>query len=100
MLMEISTSLLRTKTLKFFLITFDLKCRIKKPICFQSSHPNCIEIILTNKKEILKNSYVLAAGISDHQSFIVTAFKGQLIKENANIKFYWKYSSFQGSAGS
>ena len=31
--------------------TFDLECLIKKPTCFRSSSPTCIDLILTNKKE-------------------------------------------------
>ena len=31
--------------------TFDLECLIKKPTCFRSSNPTCIDLILTNKKE-------------------------------------------------
>ena len=60
------------KNLEDFMSTFDMECLINKP-CFQSSKPNCIDLILTNKKELLKNSNVLEVGISDHHSFIVTA---------------------------
>ena len=38
------------KSLENFLTTFDLECFIKKAICFQSSNPTCIDLILTNKK--------------------------------------------------
>ena len=57
--------------------------------------PNCINLVLTSKEEIFKNSNVLAAGISHHRSFIVTALKSQFIKGNAKIKLYRDYSSFQ-----
>ena len=33
--------------------------------------------ILTNKKELFKNSNVLEVGISDHHSFVVTALKSK-----------------------
>ena len=75
--------------------TFDMECLINKPTCFQSAKPNCIDLILTNKKELFKNSNVLEVGISDHHSFIVTTLKSQLIKGNAKMKLYRKYSSFQ-----
>ena len=32
-----------------FLSTFDMECLIKKPACFQSAKPNCVNLILTNK---------------------------------------------------
>ena len=38
------------KSLENFMTTFDLECLIKKPTCFQSSNPTCIDFILTNKK--------------------------------------------------
>ena len=58
--------------------------------------PNCINLVLTNKEEIFKNSNVLiAVGISHHHSFFVTALKSQFIKGNAKIKLYRDYSSFQ-----
>ena len=80
--------------LESFMNTFDLECGIKKPICFQSSNPRCIDLILTNKKEPFKNNDVFKVGISDHHSFIVTALKSQLPKGNAKTKLYWDYSSF------
>ena len=38
------------KSLENVMTTFDLECLIKKPTCFQSSNPTCIDLILTNKK--------------------------------------------------
>ena len=63
------------KNLEVFMNTFDLECLIKKPTCFQSTSPSCIDLILTNKKEFFKNSNVFEVGISDHHSLIVTALK-------------------------
>ena len=60
-----------------------MECLINKPTCFQSAKPNCIDLILTNKKELFKNSNVLEVGILAHRSFIVTALKSQLTKRNA-----------------
>ena len=54
---------------KNFMNTFDLECLIKKPTCFQSSNPRCIDLILTNKKELFKNNDVFEVGVSDHYSF-------------------------------
>ena len=57
--------------------TFDLECMIKKPICFQSAHSNCTDLIVTNKKEFFENVDVLDVGISNHKSFINAALKNQ-----------------------
>ena len=76
------------KNLEVFMRTFDMKCLIKRTTCFQSAKPNCIDLILTNKNELFKNSNVSKAGISDHHSFIVTALKSHLRKGNAKMKLY------------
>ena len=67
------------KNLEDFMNTFDLECLIKKPACFQSTSPSCIDFILTNKKEFLKNCNVSEVWISDHYCLIVTAFRSQLV---------------------
>ena len=63
--LEISTLLLRTK-LEDFMNTFDLVCLIEKLICCQSTNPSYIDLILTNKKVLFKNSDALGVRISDH----------------------------------
>ena len=82
------------KNLEVFMNAFDLECLIKKPTCFQSTSPSCIDLILTNKKEFFKNSNVFEVGISDHHSLIVTALRSQLVKGNAKTKLYRDYNSF------
>ena len=67
--------------------TFDLDCLIKKPNCFQSSNPTCIDHILTNKKDFFKNTEVIEVGISDHHSLIETALESLLLKGNAKTSF-------------
>ena len=74
------------KSLENFMTTFDLECLIKKPTCFQSSNPTCIDLILTNKKEFFKNTDFIEVGISDHHSLIVIALKSLLLKGNAKTK--------------
>ena len=65
------------KNLEVFMSKLDLEFLIKKPTCFQSTSPCCIDLILTNKKESFKNSTVLDVGISDHQNLIVTVLRIQ-----------------------
>ena len=42
------------KTLETFMSTFNFDCLIQKPTCFQSVNPTCIDLILTNKKNIIQ----------------------------------------------
>ena len=85
---------IENKNLEVFMNSFGLECLIKKPTCFQSKNPSCIDLILTSKKVLFKNSNVLEVGISDHHSFIITALTSQLVKGNAEIKLYRDYSEF------
>ena len=43
----------KNKNHEVFINAFDLECFIKKPTCFQSISPSCIDLILTDKKKIL-----------------------------------------------
>ena len=70
-----------------------MECLIKKPTCFQSTSPSCIDLILINKKEFFKNS-VFEVVISDHHSLILTALRSQLVKGNAKTKLYRDHNSF------
>ena len=66
--------------------TFNLESLINKPTCFQSANLTHIDLILTNKKSLFKNSNVLEVRISDHHSFITTVLRTQAIKGNAKVK--------------
>ena len=74
--------------------TFNLDSLINKPTCFQLANPTCIDLILTNKKSLFKNSNVLEVRISNHHSFITTALRSQLIKGNTKMKMYRDYKTF------
>ena len=67
------------KNLGVFMDTFNLESLINKPTCFQSANPTCIDLILTNKKNLFKNSNVFELGILDHHSFITTALRTQVL---------------------
>ena len=60
--------------------TFDLECLIKKPTCFQSSNPTCVDLILTSKKEFVKNTDVIEVGISN----LFSVFKSNLHRSYFN----------------
>ena len=85
---------IENKNLEVFMNSFGLECLIKKPTCFQSKNPNCIDLILANIKDLFKNSNGSEVGISDHHSLIITALKSQLVKGNAKTKLYPDYSEF------
>ena len=85
---------IENKNLEVFMNSFGLECLIKKPTCFQSKNPKCIDLILANIKDLFKNSNGSEVGISDHHSLIITALKSQLVKGNAKTKLYPDYSEF------
>ena len=85
---------INNKRLQNVMTTFDLECLIKKPTCFQSSNPTCVDLILTSKKEFVKNTDVIEVGISNNHSFIVTVLKSLLLKGKAKTKLYRDYDPF------
>ena len=76
------------KSLENFMSTIDLECLIKKPFCFQSSSPTCIDLTLKNNKELFKKTDVIEVRISDNQNLIVAALKSQPFKGNAKSRPY------------
>ena len=91
--LEVLTQLLITK-IGLLMNTFNLKSLINKPTCFQSANPTCNDLILTNKKSLFRNSYVLVGWISDHHSLINTALGTHVIKWNVKMKMYRCYKTF------
>ena len=53
-----------------FLQAYNLTSLIKDATCFQSSNPSCIDLILTNQKNMYKLSNTFETGISDHRKLI------------------------------
>ena len=79
------------RNLEDFMNSFGL---IKKPSFFQSKNLSCIDLILTNKKDLIKYSHVFEVGISNHHGCIITALKSQLVKGKAIKKLYRDYNEF------
>ena len=46
---------IENKNLEVFMNSFGLESLNNKPTCFQSKYPSCIDLILTNKKDLFKN---------------------------------------------
>ena len=90
---------------------YDLINLINKPTCHHSNNPTCIDLILTNKKNLFKLSHTFKTGLSDHHKLISTilksgGFKGKP-KENIfrsykqfNAKIFKKYLEFRLSHAS
>ena len=62
-------------SLESFLQAYKLISLIKEPTCFQSSNPSCIDLILTNQKNMYKLSNTFETRISDHHKLISTVAK-------------------------
>ena len=88
------SSLVENKHLADFTTLFNLESLIKSPTCFQSSKPTCIDLILTNKKELFKNSKTFEVGISNHHLLTLTSMRIQFLKGNTKVKLYRGYNSF------
>ena len=82
------------KYLADFMTLFNLESLINTPTCFQSEKPRCIDLMITNKKSLFKNSKTFEVGISDHHHLILTSMRSQYIQGNPKIKFYRDYKSF------
>ena len=80
-----------------FMALFNLKSLINTPTRFQSEKARCIDLILTNKKSLFKNSKTFEVGISDHLHLVLTSMRSQSIQGNRKIKFYrdYKYFNFE-----
>ena len=59
------------------------------PTCYQSNDPTCINLILSNKNNLLKLSETFDTGLSDHDKLISTilksgGFKGKPKEKNTD----------------
>ena len=82
------------KYLADFTTLFHPESLINTPTCFQSEKPRCIDLILTNKHSLFKNSKTFEVGISDHHHLVLTSLRLQYIQGNPKTKFYRDYKSF------
>ena len=74
---------------------YNLNNLINKPTCFQSNTPTCIDLILTNKKDLFKLSNTFETGISDHHKLVSTILKSGSFKGTPKIKIYRSYKKFE-----
>ena len=74
---------------------YNLNNLINKPTCFQSNTPTCIELILTNKKDLFKLSNTFEADITYHHKLVSTILKSGSFKGTPKIKIYRSYKKFE-----
>ena len=74
---------------------YNLNNLINKPTSFQSNTPTCIDLILTNKKNLFKLSNTFETGISDHHKLVSTILKSGSFKGTPKIKIYRSYKNFK-----
>ena len=73
---------------------YDLSSLIKKPTCYQSHTPSCIDLILTNRKHLFQLSNTFETGLSDHHKLICTILKSGGFKGEPIEKIYRSYKTF------
>ena len=79
--------------LQHFPDSFSLENLIHEATCFKGL-PNCIDLIITNRKPYFKNFYVTATGLSDFRKQTAVSLKSQVMKVLAKRKFYRNYKKF------
>ena len=79
---------------KSFQQAYNLTSLIKEATFFQSSDPSCIDLIITNQKNMYELSNTFETGISDHHKLISTVAKSGSFKGRPREKIYRSYRSF------
>ena len=82
------------KHLEAIIQAYDLSSLIKKPTCYQSHTPSCIDLILTNRKHLFQLSNTFETGLSDHHKLICTILKSGGFKGVPIAKIYRCYKTF------
>ena len=80
--------------LESFIRAYNLGSLIKEATRFQSSNPSCIDLVLTNQKNMYKLSNTFETGLSDQHKLISAAAKSGSFKGRLREKNYWRYGSF------
>ena len=71
-----------------------MRSLIKKPTCYHSHTPSCIDLILTNKKHLFQLSNTFETGLSGHHKLICTILKSGELKGAPIEKTYRSYKTF------
>ena len=73
---------------------YDFSSLFKKPTCYQSNTPSCIDLILANRKKLSKLSKTIETGLSDHYKIVCTILKSRGFKGTPIEKLYRSYKPF------
>ena len=79
--------------LEAIILAYDLSCFIKKPTCYQSHTPRCIDVLLANRKHLFQLSNTFETGLSDHHKLICTILKSGGFKGAPHEKIYISYKT-------
>ena len=80
--------------LRDFRDTHDLENLIKEPTCFKGKNPTCIDLILTNQKQLFMKSRTFITGILNFHALTTSIMKLTYVKGSPKIKFYRDYKNF------
>ena len=83
--------MINNERLQNLMTTFDLECLIKKPTCFQSSNPTCVDLILTS---LLLKGNAKTKLYRDYDSFNIDRFQKDP-DNNLKNNSITEYSHFQ-----
>ena len=67
--------------LQNFLNTYSMKNLLKEPTCYKAETPRCIDLILTNRNQIMQHTTAIETGLSDFHKMIVTISKTTFPKQ-------------------
>ena len=67
---------------------------ISKPTCTQPNNTTCIDLILTNRKNLFKLSVAFETGLSDNHKLVSTILKSGSFKGRPKIKMYRTFKIF------
>ena len=82
------------KHLEAIIQAYNLSSLIKKPTCYQSHTPSCIDLILANRKHLFQLSDTFETSLSDHHKLICTILKSGGFKGVPIAKIYRCYKTF------
>ena len=90
---------MEVEPLKGFCDVFNLQNLIKEPTCFKSVlNPSSIDVILTNKRNFVHNSFAFETGLSDYHKMTITVLKTYVKKLKPKTIKYRSYKHFDDTS--
>ena len=86
----------KEKSFSDFMSIYNLKSLAKQKSCFKNpDNLLCIDLILTNSRQIFQDSSVFETGLSDFHKLTTTVLKQYFPKPKSKIVNYRDYRNFQ-----